>query len=140
MEDLDYKRTNFAKTCAALKKAIITKEQILQDVSLKENLAEDLVSAGVIKHFELAYETCWKYLKLYLSEIHKVETSSPKSVFQTCFVMKIFSQKLVEELSDLSDIRNQTTHIYDHRMSQRICAQIITYCEVFDQVLQATKE
>ena len=29
----------------------------------------DLLSAGVIQHFELAYETPWKFLKQYLDDI-----------------------------------------------------------------------
>ncbi len=37
--------------------------------------------AGTVQHFEMAYETCWKFLKIYLEIKYDVEENSPKSVF-----------------------------------------------------------
>jgi len=92
--------------------------------------------AGVIKHFELVYETAWKFLKEYLRIIHGVDVGSPKGVFRACRVAKVLPDNLVGELLVLADIRNATAHIYDRILAHDVFESVEQHKGTFEQVLK----
>jgi len=139
MEVLTHKRKLFNDSCNTLNRMIAMRPK-LHHADHNEADVRDLFTAGVIHHFELTYETYWKYLKQYLYDKHGIDVASPKSVFQSCFKVKILTEDLANQLIRLADIRNQTTHTYDRAMAQIVCEQIITYHHVLDQILQVIKE
>lgn len=100
---------------------------------------EEVLSASVIKHFELAYETGWKFLKEYLQHIHGIEALSPKSAFRGAFSAGILPEKLYQELNQLADARNTTTHIYDQILAREIAQDIIKHQKSLEQLLQLCK-
>ncbi len=72
---LQHKYDNFKKCYEALGKVIELQEQL--KISAAANpIMQDLVNAGVIKHFELAYETAWKFLKEYLTYTYDSKETS----------------------------------------------------------------
>lgn len=85
MESLNRKYENFKKCYAALGKSINTQHE-LEALSLDlnnpliQNLPETVI-AGVVKHFELTYETAWKFLKEYLYVMHNREILLQKQFF-----------------------------------------------------------
>jgi len=135
MEALNHKYSNFKKCYEALGNVIVVQEE-LHYIALANPIANDLFKAGVIKHFELAYETAWKFLKQYLAEVYGQELSSPKSVFRACETYRIFPQHIVNELITLADARNTTTHIYDQILAQEVCDSIIRHHQVFGVILE----
>jgi nucleotidyltransferase substrate binding protein (TIGR01987 family) len=111
MENLNNKYENFKKCYEALGKSIATQNE-LESIIQENPLAQNLLNAGVIKHFELAYETGCKFLKEYLLATHNREVLSPKTVFRACEEFQLFPKVMINELITLADARNETTHIY----------------------------
>lgn len=140
MESLDRKYENFKKCYETLGKAINTQNE-LENMSLNESVQNllETVNAGVIKHFELAYETGWKFLKEYLFITYNKEALSPKAVFRMCEELGLFSQNILNELITLADARNETTHIYSKILAQEVCDSIEKHYEVFGKILDAIK-
>jgi len=92
MEILNKKYDNFKKCYESLGNVIKLQQQ-LSDIALENPVANDLFNAGVIQHFEITYETAWKFLKQYLLEYYEVDIPSPKQVFRTCETYKIFDPR-----------------------------------------------
>jgi nucleotidyltransferase substrate binding protein (TIGR01987 family) len=138
MEDLNHKHDNFKKCYEALGKVIALQEQ-LEYIAMDNSTAEDLFTAGVIKHFELAYETGWKFLKEYLREKHNHEALSPKAIFRACQDYRVFPEIMVNDLITLADVRNNTTHIYNQILAQEVCNEIEKHYEVFGKILEMIK-
>ncbi|HLC07087.1 MAG TPA: nucleotidyltransferase substrate binding protein [Candidatus Babeliales bacterium] len=141
MESLDRKYENFKKCYEALGKSINTQNE-LEAISLSNPSVQNLfdtVNAGVIKHFELAYETGWKFLKEYLLIIYNREILSPKAVFRACEELQLFPQNILNELITLADARNETTHIYSKILAQEVCNSITKHYEVFGKILETVK-
>ena len=135
MEGLENKYNNFKKCYEALGNVIELQEQL--EISAASNpIMQNLITAGVIKHFELTYETAWKFLKEYLAKIYNCEALSPKQVFRECEKYKIFSTIIINELITLADARNTTTHIYNQILAQEVCDSIIKHYQVLGQILQ----
>jgi len=141
MESVILKYENFRKCYEALGKAIKTQNEVeamSSDNQAIQNLLE-AVNAGVVKHFELSYETGWKFLKEYLFIVYDREVSSPKAVFRTCEELGLFSQNILNELITLADARNETTHIYNRMLAQEVCNSIEKHYEVFGKILEMIK-
>jgi nucleotidyltransferase substrate binding protein (TIGR01987 family) len=135
MEGLDNKYDNFKKCYEALGNVIELQEQLEISAALNP-VMQNLITAGVIKHFELTYETAWKFLKEYLAKTYNCEALSPKQVFRECEKYQIFSTIMVNELITLADARNTTTHIYNQILAQEVCDAIVKHYQVLGQILE----
>jgi nucleotidyltransferase substrate binding protein (TIGR01987 family) len=123
-DGLRHKYDNFKKCYESLGKVIQLQEQL--ELNADSNpIMQDLIIAGVIKHFELAYETAWKFLKEYLAYKYNCEAASPKPIFRECDKYQIFPQRIVNDLITLADARNSTTHIYNQILAQEVCSSIV---------------
>jgi nucleotidyltransferase substrate binding protein (TIGR01987 family) len=138
MEDLNHKYENFKKCYEALGKVIDFQKE-LESMTFDNPVAQDFFNAGVIKQFELAYETGWKFLKEYLAEKYNHEALSPKVIFRACQDFRIFPQNMVNELITLADARNETTHIYNQILAQEVCNSIEKHYQVFGKILEIIK-
>lgn len=135
MEGLENKYDNFKKCYEALGNVIELQEQL--EISAASNpVMQNLITAGVIKHFELTYETAWKFLKEYLAKTYNCEALSSKQVFRECEKYQIFSTIIVNELITLADARNTTTHIYNQMLAQEVCNAIVKHYQVLGQILE----
>jgi len=138
MEILEKKYKNFKKAYISLGKVIEVQKQ-LSDIAAKNPAANDLFISGVIQHFEITYETAWKFLKQYLMEVHNADIPSPKQIFRACETYRVFPENIVSELIILSDARNTTTHIYDQVLAQEVCNAIVTHYHTFGEILKHIK-
>jgi len=138
MEALNHKYNNFRKCYESLGNVIAVQEE-LNYIAVANPIADDLFKAGVIKHFELAYETAWKFLKQYLADVYNHEVASPKQVFRACETYRMFPENIVNELIMLADARNTTTHIYDQILAQEVCNSIVSHHLVFGKVIESIK-
>lgn len=128
-----YKHQKFIQTLDALEGSM----QVFARTDIDENIRKHLV-ASTIKHFEMCYEASWKFLKYYL-EIHFNEiANSPKQVFRQCFIFGLLDEQTVEELLDIIEIRNTTTHTYDEEKVQEICKRIDGYYQTFKKISYIT--
>lgn len=130
MEILNEKYQNFLNAYNSLGRSLEVQKQ-LQAIAAKNSDLQDLFIAGIIQHFELTYETAWKFLKQYLKHVHGVDIASPKAVFRSCREMNVLSEPVVNELLELADIRNVTTHVYDRLLAQEVCLSIEKHYKIF---------
>ena len=138
MDALENKYDNFKRCYENLGKAIAMQEQ-LQQIAADNVDAKNLFSAGVIKHFELTYETAWKFLKQHLTAVYGSTATSPKQIFRECEIHKLFSPRVVNDLIMLADARNNTTHIYDQILAQEVCNDIAKHYAGFGVILETIK-
>jgi len=133
MEAIKNKFDNFIKTYKALDKSMKVLHRVASQVPEDEH---DVIVAGVIKHFELTYETTWKFLKEYIAINHNEEILSPRSVFKACYAYGILPQEITDDLLELVDDRNLTVHIYDHITAEEICSSIAKYYMSLGKIIE----
>jgi len=105
----------------------------LQEVTVQfpENKLE---KAGVIKHFELAYEQAWVCLKAVIAQ-EGLETSGPRNVFQKAWQLGYLKQE--EVWLDMIQDRNTTVHTYDDIFASEMVDRIMeNYRLVFTDLLR----
>lgn len=90
--------------------------------------------AAMIKHFELCFETAWKFLKEYLQYKYGQKIDSPKKVFRECFVLKIIDSTITQNLLDITEARNATIHDYDEETARETYKRIADYYLVFESL------
>lgn len=100
---------------------------------------EEALNASVIKHFELFYETFFKYLKFYLFEKHGLNITGSKTLLRGCYDLKIVEGNELTRLLEIVDIRNATTHMYDEAQSKRISAVITDHAGIIEKVVTRIK-
>lgn len=89
---------------------------------------------SLIKRFELAFDTLWKYAKVYLETKAGLIQSSPKSVFRELLRINLISETLTKEAMQMVDDRNNTTHIYREEIAKEICSDIPQYYDLMKTI------
>jgi len=122
MERLTLKITIFYKALKTLEVSFAVLEKAKKNPDTTFILsAQD----SVIKRFEYCYDFFWKIIKLYLEKAYNlVDVNSPKSVFRACVKHKLCSEKEGEQLLEMVNSRNLTTHTYDINEVERILPHI----------------
>ena len=138
IESLHTKYENLKKCYTAWGKRINTQYE-LETLYLDNTSIQNLVSLGIIKHFELTYELGWRFLKEYLLTIYIRQEDSPKVIFRTCQELNLFPEEMTNELITLADARNETTHIYNQILVQDVCNSIEKHYEFFGKILDIIK-
>ncbi|RME77009.1 MAG: nucleotidyltransferase [Chloroflexi bacterium] len=87
------------------------------------NAVDDLDRDGVIQRFEFTFELLWKTAKIYL-EYEGFRCAGPRSCLKESVRREILSDG--EQLLDMLEDRNKTTHIYNEETAQ----------EIFDRIRQ----
>lgn len=123
MEKLVIAQQKFLKSLEALNQSI----QFFLKSNTQGHSEQKNAVASVVKHFELCYEMCWKFLQQHLKCNFEKEIASPKGVFRECFALKIITEKETKELLAIAEARNATTHDYDEETAQEICQRISEY-------------
>lgn len=112
---------------AALARTIHQTEQ-LKKLPSGETQFEDVICFALIKAFETTMEVFWKFLRVYMGEVHGVEpVSSPRGTLNQAHELKIFSRVELEQLLDMLDDRNEMVHTYDATAAEDILELIPHY-------------
>ena len=114
---------------ANLQKAV----ELLDDVL--KNPGSDLIRDrdSAIKRFEIAFDLCWKYAKVYLEEEKGVICKSPKDCFRELYKQGVI--KYDQEWLKMTDMRNDTVHTYDEELAQKIFSQLPIIIKYFRELL-----
>lgn len=99
----------------------------------------DAYRDSVIKNFEIGFDLLWKYLKLYLERYYAIEVLSPKKAFQEALTQKLISEAELDLLLEMSDCRNQTTHVYSEDLANDTVADVERYSFLFEQLVKRLK-
>jgi len=82
---------------------------------------DELDKDGVIQRFEFTFELLWKALKIYL-EYQGIIVKTPRESFMEAFRINIISDEKI--FLDMLEDRNNTSHIYDKKTSEKIFNRI----------------
>ncbi len=95
----------------------------------------DGLKNGQIQKFEFTTEILWKTVKIYLYEIHGIDTKSPKHCIKSFYINKFIDEKTYTVLFNMLEDRNRLSHIYDKISFDSIHKKLDEYLEVTGKVL-----
>jgi nucleotidyltransferase substrate binding protein (TIGR01987 family) len=122
---------SLVKAIDALKRSVNSADANLG--SLSPDL-QDAVKAGVIQHFEVAYEQCWKFIQRWIRENRAPEDAdhprSRKELFRMAARFGLISDPL--PWFEFGDARNLTSHTYDAARAEamyKVGCRFLPYAE-----------
>jgi nucleotidyltransferase substrate binding protein (TIGR01987 family) len=136
LEKLNNKYQNLIRSLGALSRSIELYKSPHPHATLAE---EEAYTASVIKHFELFFETFWKFFKVYLLERFGTDVAGSKTIVKACLTHKLITEQELAILLAIIDERNVTTHVYDEEMAERICQKIIDYYGIVRPIAERIK-
>ena len=116
--DIQLKKEQTERALASLQELV---PSYLED---KENI---ILRDAMIQRFEYSTEAFWKYLKAYLQTEHNLSAISPREVIRTGLKAKLYSGEISEELLQMLDDRNLTSHAYVEELAESIARRIPDY-------------
>ncbi len=128
---LDY--TSLEQSIQALRRSLDEATPLLPSLS---PVMRDTVKSGIIQHFEVAYEQCWKAMKRWLET--NVNSESVDGVTRR----ELF--RLAAESLLISDVdawmifhrgRNETSHTYDADTAEEVYAIAVAFLPQAEQFL-----
>lgn len=90
---------------------------------------------SLVKRFELATDTLWKYLKFYLQEKEGVLQNSPKSVLRECLRAKLLTEAETIQAIAMIDARNEATHIYREIVAEELLEKLPEFYKLMDKLI-----
>ena len=135
MEKLEPKQEKFIKSLVALERSIKVFSRKDTPIDIKESLV-----ASNVKHFEICYESAWKFLQVFLAHKCDKKLDSPKKIFRECFALEIIDDITTKNLLDMSEARNATVHDYDEETAQETCKRILGYYDTLKMLAKIAKE
>ena len=100
-----------------------------------ENTENIILRDAMIQRFEYSTEAFWKYLKAYLSIEHNLSANSPREVIRTGLKVNLYDEAISNELLQMLDDRNLTSHTYVEKLAESIAARIPSYSTVMQNVM-----
>ncbi len=106
-------------------RALTSLEELVSKYS--ENQSDVILRDALIQRFEYSTEAFWKYLKAYLQTEHNLSANSPREVIRTGLTAKLYSEETSQELLQMLDDRNLTSHTYVEELAESIANRIPVY-------------
>ena len=113
--------------------ALSSLEELVSKYS--ENQTDVILRDALIQRFEYSTETFWKYLKAYLQTEHNLSANSPREVIRKGLTAKLYSEETSQELLQMLDDRNLTSHTYVEELAQSIAHRIPNYSKNMSEVM-----
>jgi nucleotidyltransferase substrate binding protein (TIGR01987 family) len=135
MEKLTKKYENLVKIHRGLARSIVRYRKALADKNIDIDTREERRDS-LIKRFELTYDLLWKYLREYMIFTGGGVADSPRKVFQECLSLGLTNRAETDELIDLIEDRNLTTHVYDEELADRVANEIQKHHDVIDIIIK----
>lgn len=109
------------------------------------NLAEifrneysELERDGLIKRFELTFETCWKALKVYILETGLQKVASPKETFKSALQLNLIENENL--WNEIIKFRNLAVHTYNKSLAEAVVHELPRYYPEFKKLVEKLKE
>ena len=136
MEYIEKKCETTQKAIANLRKGV-NRYDLIQKIRVLDEEEYLERRDSLIKRFELAFDTTWKYGKVYLEVKAGLVQNSPKSVFRECLRINKISEPVALKALEMVDVRNQTTHTYQDVLAEEISAKIPDFCSLMESIMAA---
>ena len=114
-------------------RAIYSLEELVSKYSA--NQTDVILRDALIQRFEYSTEAFWKYLKAYLQTEHSLSANSPREVIRTGLFAKLYSEEISQELLQMLDDRNLTSHTYVEELAESIAHRIPEYSKNMNAVM-----
>jgi nucleotidyltransferase substrate binding protein (TIGR01987 family) len=132
MDNVRKRHEKVAKTLKALAKRMQT--------PLDENNldAYEMARESLIQRFEYTIDTFWKFIKLYLEEVQKInlEIASPRGVLRAAVEAQIISHVELEQLLIATTDRNLSSHAYEEDVAEEVMSRIPGHYGVIEAVFK----
>lgn len=126
MEKLEAKYNDLLKMHSALSVSIERYRAALADENIDYETKEERRDS-LIKRFELTYDLLWKYLHEYIDVMQGSAVDAPRKIFQQCLSLGITNTQETQELIDMIESRNLTTHTYNIDLANYVAEDIQRY-------------
>mgnify|MGYP002638087473 CR=1 FL=1 len=93
-----------------------------------ENTENIILKDAMIQRFEYSTEA-------YLSIEHNLPANSPREVIRTGLKVNLYDEAISNELLQMLDDRNLTSHTYVEKLAESIAARIPSYSTVMQNVM-----
>ena len=103
----------------------------LSDVLDQEN--NEYMRDSAIQRFEFCFELAWKTLKICLFEYYHRDCISPKQCFREAYSAGLI--KYNNKWMEIADMRNQTAHVYNEKMAQKIYDKLPGALKLFEELI-----
>jgi nucleotidyltransferase substrate binding protein (TIGR01987 family) len=124
--DIQLKKEQTQRALSSLEELVFKYAQNQTDVILRDAL---------IQRFEYSTEAFWKYLKAHLQTKHNLSANSPREVIRTGLTAKLYSEETSQELLQMLDDRNLTSHTYVEELAESIADRIPDYSKNMSEVM-----
>ena len=114
-------------------RALASLEELVSKYS--ENQTDVILRDALIQRFEYSTEAFWKYLKAYLQTEQNLSANSPREVIRTGLTAKLYSEEMSQELLQMLDDRNLTSHTYVEELAESIADRIPDYSKNMSEVM-----
>ena len=114
-------------------RALTSLEELVSKYS--ENQTDVILRDAMIQRFEYSTEAFWKYLKAYLQTEQNLSANSPREVIRTGLSAKLYSEVISQELLQMLDDRNLTSHTYVEELAESIACRIPDYSKNMSEVM-----
>lgn len=123
-------------------KALSNLEQALNVfLNAKQPTLHELLREAVIKRFEYTLELFWKLLKQYMEEIEGATVpASPRGVIAHAKKLDIITDTQAQELNNMIDDRNASSHAYQENIAIKIATDVIRYIPILRSIHTALKQ
>jgi len=109
------------------------------DTARLGNIEQDTIKSGQIQKFEVCVELFWKTIKMFLYEIHGVESISPKMAMKQLYRTQYVNEKNYEILIEMINDRNRLSHVYNEEQFNEIYSRISEYLQLLRFVVDIIK-
>ena len=135
MDRLEQRYSLLQKALDSLESSI----EKLDDVGPSDFYFKELRDS-TIQRFEYSVDTFWKYLKEMIGQKHGIETqASPKAVFKQAFDLKEISKKEHDNLKNMIEDRNLTSHADNEELADKISQAIPNYFQQLKSICNKLK-
>lgn len=129
MTEIKNKYNNFCKRYADLENAFTTYEMHRDRKDLSA-----VFYFAIIRYFELAYESGWRFVRQYLIISTEIEYNTPQEAFIAFKKFGYASDTILESLLALAQERNRTNHIYDQAYAQEVFENITKHYQALGKL------
>lgn len=117
----------------ALRRCVDETERVLPGMS---PVVRETLHAGIIQHFEVAYEVCWKSMRRWLGynlRPEAVDGVSRRELFRLAAEARLIGD--VEEWMTFHRARNETSHTYDSAVAGEVYAVAVRFLPAAERFL-----